>query len=105
MNEIKIKELRAKIGVSQEEFAKMIGVHPRTVQNWEGGGVIPAAKHELLRKYESEHAAIATDDSEEDQGNKEVIISREVFEQISRLTEVVLSQQKTIEILTETTHN
>jgi DNA-binding XRE family transcriptional regulator len=31
---------------------KMIGVHPRTVQNWESGGVIPNSKHEILRNFQ-----------------------------------------------------
>jgi toxin-antitoxin system, antitoxin component, xre family len=50
MSDIKIRDLRKKIGVSQEELSKMLGVHIRTVQNWEHGGVIPASKHALLRK-------------------------------------------------------
>jgi putative transcriptional regulator len=32
-----IKEVREKLGVSQNQFALMIGVSPRTLQNWEQG--------------------------------------------------------------------
>ena len=40
MYEIKpldIKLIREKLGVSQSEFAMIIGVSPRTLQNWEQG--------------------------------------------------------------------
>lgn len=49
MNLIDIKQIRDKLGVSQEKLAKMLGVHPRTVQNWESGSKIPASKHTILR--------------------------------------------------------
>lgn len=49
MNEFDIKEIREQLGVSQEQFAEMIGVHPRTVQNWEAGTTIPTSKHAILR--------------------------------------------------------
>ena len=35
MNNFDIKKIREQLGVSQEQFAEMIGVHTRTVQNWE----------------------------------------------------------------------
>ena len=50
MCELKIKDLREKLGVSQEKLAEMLGVHPRTIQNWEAGGNIPNSKHAILRK-------------------------------------------------------
>lgn len=54
MNEINIKEIRSNLGVSQEQLAKMIGVSPRTIQNWESGSKIPNSKHAILRKIEDE---------------------------------------------------
>ena len=53
-NVIDIKNLRNKVGLSQEKFAEMLGVHSRTVQNWERGGVIPEAKYAILRRIETE---------------------------------------------------
>ena len=50
MDNIMIKDLRKKKGLSQEKLAEMLGVHHRTVQNWEHGGVVPTSKHVLLRK-------------------------------------------------------
>lgn len=54
MNYLEVKKIREKLGVSQETFAKMVGVHPRTIQNWESGSVIPKSKHEILRGLISE---------------------------------------------------
>lgn len=48
MNELEVKEIREKMGLSQERFAKLLGVTARTVQNWESGGVIPQTKQEML---------------------------------------------------------
>lgn len=49
MNEIDIKKIRERLNISQEKLAEMLGVHPRTVQNWESGTTIPRAKHTILR--------------------------------------------------------
>lgn len=49
MNDLNIKKIREKLGISQEQLAKMVGVHPRTVQNWESGSTIPKSKHAILR--------------------------------------------------------
>lgn len=49
MNEFDIKKIREQLNVSQEKLAEMLGVHPRTVQNWESGTTIPKAKHAMLR--------------------------------------------------------
>lgn len=49
MNELDIKKIRERLGVSQEQLAEMVGVHPRTVQNWEAGYTIPKSKHAILR--------------------------------------------------------
>lgn len=48
MNEINIKKIREKLNLSQEAFAERLGVHTRTVQNWESGGTIPKSKHAIL---------------------------------------------------------
>jgi transcriptional regulator with XRE-family HTH domain len=53
MNSIMVKELRKKLGISQEKFAEILGVHLRTIQNWEKGGVIPNAKHVILHRIEA----------------------------------------------------
>lgn len=50
MNDLDIKYIRKKLGVSQKELAEILGVHYRTIQNYEDGGVIPKAKHAILCK-------------------------------------------------------
>lgn len=49
MNDLDIKKIREKLEISQEQLAEMVGVHPRTVQNWESGSTIPKSKHAILR--------------------------------------------------------
>lgn len=48
MSELDIKDLRQKLGVTQKELAKMVGVSENTVQNWEYGKKIPSTKHQIL---------------------------------------------------------
>ena len=50
MNRMETRELREKFGLSQERFAKLLGVTARTVQNWEAGGTIPQSKQEILHE-------------------------------------------------------
>ncbi len=64
MNNLDIKKIRNKLGLSQEALAEMLGVHSRTIQNWEAGGVVPKTKHAKLRailKSESLEQPTATD--------------------------------------------
>lgn len=62
MNEIDVKELRKKLGVSQEKLAELLGVHHRTVQNYETGGVVPKAKYALLCKLMEKADALSQDE-------------------------------------------
>ena len=48
MSELDIKYLRQKLGVTQKELAKMVGVSENTIQNWEYGRRIPSTKHQIL---------------------------------------------------------
>ncbi len=49
MSDLDIKEIRKKLGVSQTKLAEMLGVHLKTVQNWEAGRVIPKTKYGILQ--------------------------------------------------------
>ncbi len=44
-----VKEIRDNLGLSQEALAEKVGVHTRTIQNWESGGKIPKSKDAILR--------------------------------------------------------
>jgi transcriptional regulator with XRE-family HTH domain len=48
MNALEIKKNRKKLGFTQEELAKMIGVSLKTISNYEKGEVIPATKIAIL---------------------------------------------------------
>ena len=48
-----VKNLREKIGVSQQELATMCGVTVRTVQNWEMGKPVPGRAQKLLEVISS----------------------------------------------------
>lgn len=57
--EPQVKEIRERLGVSQDKFALILGVSKRTVENWEQGRRHPTgAARSLLRIVEAdpEHA-------------------------------------------------
>jgi len=55
-----IKALREKAGVSQREFAAMLGVSNRTLQEWEQGRRTPTGPAmNLLRVYEASPDTVA----------------------------------------------
>ena len=43
-----VKEIRAKMGLSQTAFAGLMGVNPRTIQDWEQGRRHPSGPAEAL---------------------------------------------------------
>jgi putative transcriptional regulator len=53
------KAVRAKLGLSQIQFATLIGISPRTLQNWEQGHRRPeGTARALLRVAESHPEAV-----------------------------------------------
>lgn len=54
MSNLDIKQIRRNLHLSQAEFALKIGVHPKTIQNWEAGKVIPDSKMTILRELQKE---------------------------------------------------
>lgn len=53
MNNIELKNLRKKLKLTQKEFASIIGVDVKTIQNWEAGRAIPSSKDGILRNLEA----------------------------------------------------
>lgn len=49
INDLDTKQIRKNLGLTQEKFAEILGVHARTVQNWESGNPIPESKRAILR--------------------------------------------------------
>lgn len=53
MNNIELKNLRKKLKLTQKEFASIIGIDVKTIQNWEAGRAIPSSKDGILRNLEA----------------------------------------------------
>lgn len=99
MSNINVKEIRIELGYSQEKLAEKLGVSVRTIQNWESGTKIPTSKHAILRNLTiSDKNQITPSIKKKDL----VTMPREVFEQITNLTQTIMSQQKVIESQQET---
>jgi putative transcriptional regulator len=48
-------EARASIGMSQQEFAELLGVSPRTLQDWEQGRREPTGAARMLLRVAVKH--------------------------------------------------
>lgn len=59
MNELEIKNLRKKLGLTQKKLSELLSVDIKTVQNWESGKAIPKSKLERLQQL-SEGVGINT---------------------------------------------
>ena len=44
-----VKQIRESLHMTQEQFAEIMGVSPRTVSNWETGATIPKGKESHMR--------------------------------------------------------
>jgi transcriptional regulator with XRE-family HTH domain len=55
MNNLELKEKRKKLGLTQDDLGKKLGVSKRTIINYEKGDVIPYSKNELLHKVLNEN--------------------------------------------------
>lgn len=51
-------EARASIGMSQQEFAELLGVSPRTLQDWEQGRREPTGAARTLLKVAAKHPRV-----------------------------------------------
>ena len=71
-NKLDIKAIRKKLGLTQANFAKKIGVDTKTVQNWEYGRNIPASKNDLIHSIiEDSFSQIKKDKPQPDKDHKE----------------------------------
>ena len=50
-----VAEARASVGMSQQEFAELLGVSPRTLQDWEQGRREPTGAARTLLKVAVKH--------------------------------------------------
>ena len=54
-------EARASVGMTQQEFAQLLGVSPRTVQDWEQGRREPTGAARTLLKVAVKHPMVLRD--------------------------------------------
>ncbi|MBI4962656.1 MAG: helix-turn-helix domain-containing protein [Desulfomonile tiedjei] len=50
-----VKAVRSKLGVSQNEFAELLGISRRTLENWEQGRRTPKGPAKVLLKVAEAH--------------------------------------------------
>lgn len=54
-------EARASVGMTQQEFAQLLGVSPRTLQDWEQGRREPTGAARTLLKVAVKHPMVLRD--------------------------------------------
>ena len=99
MNDLDIKKIREKLGISQEQLAEMVGVHPRTVQNWESGSTIPKSKHAILRDLVLKPQRYAEGGQQKNQGNDATLKSADVEMQseLSKMIDLLASKELSLQ--------
>ncbi len=60
MSDLGVRDIRLKIGISQKDLAKKLGVHWRTVQNWEKNGGISQSDYSKICALLQSEATIKT---------------------------------------------
>lgn len=60
-DEPEVKTIREKLGLSQSEFALMIGISKRTLENWEQGKRHPTGPAKALLKIVDKNPKVALD--------------------------------------------
>lgn len=53
-----VAEARAKMGLSQQDFARLLGVSPRTLQDWEQGRRQPTGAAKTLLRVAASHPEV-----------------------------------------------
>ena len=53
-----VAEARAKTGLSQEKFAELLGISPRTLRDWEQGRRSPSGAAQTLLRIAAKHPEI-----------------------------------------------
>ena len=92
-----IRYMRDKAGVTQKELAAMIGVHHRTIANYEGGRAVPRAKMEEIVDALKQHE----DGVNTTRARQEVftiVVKGKVVFRVSIVTEQDLSAGTTLEL-------
>lgn len=60
VSEPNVKSIRMKVGLSQSAFAALLGVSPRTLQDWEQGRCTPNGPARSLLRVADRHPEVLT---------------------------------------------
>jgi len=91
MKGLEIKELREKLGMTQEKLGLLIGVSRNTIINYEKGGKIPDSKREILSKILTNNAQNNTQEN-----NNDVVFDTGFDKKIAEHEEKIREIQKEI---------
>ncbi len=58
---VNVKEIRNKLKLSQNQFARLLGISVRTLQNWEQGKRIPVGPSRRLLQIADKHPSVFMD--------------------------------------------
>lgn len=87
-NKDTLKETRTRSGLSQAALADVIGVHWRTIQNWEKGAIIPQASVLALDKvFEEKNSYVPREEYD-----KVVAALNSATELNKKLTDIIQSR-------------
>ena len=91
MKGLEIKELREKLGITQEKLGLLIGVSRNTIINYEKGGKIPDSKREILSNILTNNAQNNTQEN-----NNDVVFDTGFDKKIAEHEEKIREIQKEI---------
>lgn len=89
MNSLDVIRIRENLGLTQKEFANLLNVSLRTVQNYEAGGTIPKSKYAILHKLENENI-------EDEENYNDVLMLKEERVQYGSPTNQLQEKERTI---------
>ncbi|MGB3452902.1 MAG: helix-turn-helix domain-containing protein [Moheibacter sp.] len=89
MNSLDVIRIRENLGLTQTEFANLLNVSPRTVQNYEAGGTIPKSKYAILHKLENKNI-------EYEENDNDVLMLKEEKAQYGSPTNQLQEKERTI---------
>ncbi len=98
MNGLDIKQIRKKLGMTQSELAKKLGVTSRTIINWEKDATAPIINDELMKLISPQESE---DSGEIGVKNTKYASDDGVVAVPVSVIEILLSQQRTIETLSK----
>lgn len=92
-----IKALREKHNLTQGELADKLGVSPRSVHNWEMGGVIPAPRRKMIAQFFKEYGGFMLSEPTVDYGSKPAPAAPSQSTTLDRILDEMVGMRKVVE--------